>query len=113
MKLHEFQSKEILSKYGIPVPQGKVARTPSQAATAAFDLGGTIVVKAQIHAGGRGNAGGIKIVQTPGAAEQAAAAMLGKNLTTFQTGPKGVPVENVLIEEGIEIAKELYLGMVI
>ena len=113
MKLHEFQSKEILSKYGIPVPQGKVARTPSQAASAAFDLGGTIVVKAQIHAGGRGNAGGIKVVQTPGAAEQAAAAMLGKNLTTFQTGPEGVPVENVLIEEGIEIAEELYLGMVI
>ena len=113
MKLHEFQSKEILSKYGIPVPQGKVARTPSQAATAAFDLGGTIVVKAQIHAGGRGNAGGIKVVQTPGAAEQAAAAMLGKNLTTFQTGPEGVPVKNVLIEEGIEIAEELYLGMVI
>ena len=113
MKLHEFQSKEILSKYGIPVPQGKVARTPSQAATAAFDLGGTIVVKAQVHAGGRGNAGGIKVVQTPGAAEQAAAAMLGKNLTTFQTGPEGVPVKNVLIEEGIEIAEELYLGMVI
>ena len=113
MKLHEFQSKEILSKYGIPVPQGKVARTPSQAATAAFDLGGTIVVKAQVHAGGRGNAGGIKVVQTPGAAEQAAAAMLGKNLTTFQTGPDGVPVENVLIEEGIEIAEELYLGLVI
>ena len=113
MKLHEFQSKKILSKYGIPVPQGKIARTPSQAATAAFDLGGTIVVKAQIHAGGRGNAGGIKVVQTPGAAEQAAAALLGKNLTTFQTGPEGVPVENVLIEEGIEIAEELYLGMVI
>ena len=113
MKLHEFQSKEILSKYGIPVPQGKIARTPSQAATAAFDLGGTIVVKAQVHAGGRGNAGGIKVVQTPGAAEQAAAALLGKNLTTFQTGPEGVPVENVLIEEGIEIAEELYLGMVI
>ena len=113
MKLHEFQSKAILSKYGIPVPQGKIARTPSQAATAAFDLGGTIVVKAQIHAGGRGNAGGIKVVQTPGAAEQAAAALLGKNLTTFQTGPEGVPVENVLIEEGIEIAEELYLGMVI
>jgi len=113
MKLHEFQSKKILSKYGIPVPQGKVARTPSQAATAAFDLGGTIVVKAQIHAGGRGNAGGIKVVQTPGAAEQAAAAMLGNNLTTSQTGPEGVPVENVLIEEGIEIAEELYLGMVI
>jgi len=113
MKLHEFQSKEILSKYGIPVPQGKVARTPSQAATAAFDLGGTIVVKAQVHAGGRGNAGGIKVVQTPGAAEQAAAAMLGKNLTTFQTGPEGVPVENVLIEESIEIEEELYLGLVI
>tara|TARA_B100001750_G_scaffold47066_1_gene35221 strand:- start:1572 stop:2729 length:1158 start_codon:yes stop_codon:yes gene_type:complete len=113
MKLHEFQSKEILSEYGIPVPLGKVARTPSQAATAAFDLGGTVVVKAQVHAGGRGNAGGIKVVKTPGAAEEAAAAMLGSNLITFQTGPEGVPIENVLIEEGIEIAEELYLGMVI
>jgi succinyl-CoA synthetase beta subunit len=113
MKLHEFQSKEILSEYGIPVPRGKVARTPSQAATAAFDLGGTIVVKAQVHAGGRGNAGGIKVVNTPGAAEEAAASMLGTNLITHQTGPEGVPVQNVLIEEGLEVAEELYLGLVI
>ena len=113
MKLHEFQSKEILSEYGIPVPRGKVARTPSQAATAAFDLGGTIVVKAQVHAGGRGNAGGIKVVNTPGAAEEAAASMLGTNLITHQTGPEGVPVENVLIEEGLEVAEELYMGLVI
>ena len=111
MKLHEFQSKEILSEYGIPVPRGKVARTPSQAATAAFDLGGTIVVKAQVHAGGRGNAGGIKVVNTPGAAEEAAASMLGTNLITHQTGPEGVPVQNVLIEEGLEVAEELYLGL--
>ena len=113
MKLHEFQSKEILSEYGIPVPRGKVARTPSQAATAAFDLGGTIVVKAQVHAGGRGNAGGIKVVNTPGAAEEAAASMLGTNLITHQTGPEGVPVQNVLIEEGLEVAEDLYLGLVI
>ena len=113
MKLHEFQSKEILSEYGIPVPRGKVARTPSQAATAAFDLGGTIVVKAQVHAGGRGNAGGIKVVNTPGAAEEAAASMLGTNLITHQTGPEGVPVQNVLVEEGLEVAEELYLGLVI
>ena len=113
MKLHEFQSKEILSEYGIPVPRGKVARTPSQAATAAFDLGGTTVVKAQVHAGGRGNAGGIKVVNTPGAAEEAAASMLGTNLITHQTGPEGVPVQNVLIEEGLEVAEELYLGLVI
>ena len=113
MKLHEFQSKEILSEYGIPVPRGKVARTPSQAATAAFDLGGTIVVTAQVHAGGRGNAGGIKVVNTPGAAEEAAASMLGTNLITHQTGPEGVPVQNVLIEEGLEVAEELYLGLVI
>ena len=113
MKLHEFQAKDILSKHGVPVPKSKVARTASEAATAAFDMGGTVVVKAQVHAGGRGKAGGVKIVDSPGAAEQAASNMLGTNLVTFQTGPEGVPIDNVLVEEGIDIARELYLGMVI
>ena len=113
MKLHEFQAKEIFSKYGVPIPKGTIARTPSQAAAAAFDIGGTIVVKAQVHAGGRGKAGGIRIVNSPGSAEQAASEILGTNLVTFQTGSNGVPVESVLIEEGLEIEKELYLGMVI
>ncbi|PKB68068.1 MAG: succinate--CoA ligase subunit beta [SAR202 cluster bacterium Io17-Chloro-G3] len=113
MKLHEFQAKEILSKYGVPIPKGTIARTPSQAAAAAFEMGGTVVVKAQVHAGGRGKSGGIRVVSSPGSAEQAASEMLGTNLVTFQTGPHGVPVESVLIEEGLEIEKELYLGMVI
>ena len=113
MKLHEFQAKEILSKYGVPIPKGTIARTPSQAAAAAFEMGGTVVVKAQVHAGGRGKAGGIRVVSSPGSAEQAASEMLGTNLVTFQTGPNGVPVESVLIEEGLEIEKELYLAMVI
>ena len=113
MKLHEFQAKDILSKHGVPVPKSKVARTASEAATAAFDMGGTVVVKAQVHAGGRGKAGGVKIVDSPGAAEQAASNMLGTNLVTFQTGPEGVPIHNVLVEEGIDIERELYLGMVI
>jgi len=113
MKLHEYQAKEILGKYGVPTPKSRLARTGSQAATAAFEIGGTVVVKAQVHAGGRGRGGGVKIVESPGAAEQAAEKMIGTNLVTFQTGPEGVPVNSVLIEEGIEIENELYLGMVI
>ena len=113
MKLHEYQAKEILGKYGVPTPKSRLARTGSQAATAAFEIGGTVVVKAQVHAGGRGKGGGVKIVESPGAAEQAAEKMIGTNLVTIQTGPEGVPVNSVLIEEGIEIENELYLGMVI
>ena len=113
MKLHEYQAKEILGKYGVPTPKSKLAKTGNQAATAAFEMGGTVVVKAQVHAGGRGKGGGIKIVESPGAAKQAAEEMIGSNLVTFQTGPEGVPVNSVLIEEGIEIENELYLGMVI
>ena len=113
MKLHEFQAKKILSEYGVPVPQGSVAKTPSQAAAAAFDMGGTVVVKAQVHAGGRGKAGGIKIVNSPMGAQKAAEQMIGTNLVTYQTGPEGVPIESVLVEESINIVNELYLGMVI
>ena len=113
MKLHEYQAKEILGKYGVPTPKSRLARTGSQAATAAFEIGGTVVVKAQVHAGGRGKGGGVKIVESPGAAERAAEKMIGTNLVTFQTGPEGVPVNSVLVEEGLEIENELYLGMVI
>jgi len=113
MKLHEYQAKEILGKYGVPTPKSRLARTGSQAATAAFEMGGTVVVKAQVHAGGRGKGGGVKIVESPGAAERAAEKMIGTNLVTFQTGPEGVPVNSVLVEEGLEIENELYLGMVI
>jgi succinyl-CoA synthetase beta subunit len=113
MKLHEFQAKKILNDYGIPIPEGKTAQTPSEAAAIAFDIGGTVVIKAQVHAGGRGKAGGIQIVNSPEEAENAAKSMLGTNLVTFQTGPNGVPINTVLVEKGIEISKELYLGMVI
>ena len=113
MKIHEYQSKEILARYGVPVPKGGVASTPQEAASIARDLGGKAVIKAQVHAGGRGKAGGIKVVSSPEEAEQAAKAMLGTNLVTFQTGPEGVPVNRVLVEEVIEVERELYLGMVI
>ena len=113
MKLHEYQAKKIFADYGIPIPKGKVVRTQSEAATATFEIGGSVVIKAQVHAGGRGKAGGIKVVNTPGAAESAAAEMLGKNLVTFQTNEDGVPVETLLVEEAIDISKEIYLGMVI
>ena len=113
MKLHEYQSKKILASYGISVPESRLANTPSQAATAGFDLGGPIVVKAQVHAGGRGKAGGVKVVNTPGAAETVANSLLGKHLVTQQTGEEGVLVEKILIEEVIDIVQEFYLSIVI
>ncbi len=113
MKLHEYQSKKILASYGISVPESRLANTPSQAATAGFDLGGPIVVKAQVHAGGRGKAGGVKVVNTPGAAETVANSLLGKHLVTQQTGEKGVLVEKILIEEVIDIVEEFYLSIVV
>jgi len=113
MKLHEYQSKKILASYGISVPESRLANTPSQAATAGFDLGGPIVVKAQVHAGGRGKAGGVKVVNTPGAAETVANSLLGKHLVTQQTGEEGVLVEKILIEEVIDIVQEFYLSIVV
>ena len=113
MKLHEYQAKNILKKFNIPVPNGITAETPQEAKTAASDLGQTVVVKAQVHAGGRGKGGGVKVVHSPDEAQKAAKTILGSNLVTFQTGPEGVPVQKVLIEQGIDIQKELYLGMVI
>jgi succinyl-CoA synthetase beta subunit len=113
MNIHEFQAKELLRRYGVPVPNGKVARTPQEAKTVALELGGRCVVKAQIHAGGRGKAGGVKLAATPEEAESKAQEMLGKKLVTHQTGPEGREVRQVLVEEPVNIEIELYLGMVL
>ena len=114
MKIHEHQGKEILKKYGVAVPRAKVAFTADEARAAAVELGGgTVVVKAQIHAGGRGKGGGVKVVKGPDAAYDTAYKMLGMTLVTHQTGPEGRRVGRVLIEEGLDIKRELYLGLVI
>lgn len=113
MKIHEFQAKEILKTYGVPIPRGEVARTPAKAKKIAEKLGGKIVIKAQIHAGGRGKGGGVKVVDTPEEAYQAAKKIIKMNLVTHQTGPEGRKVKQVLVEEGLEVSKELYLGIVV
>jgi succinyl-CoA synthetase beta subunit len=114
MNFHEYQAKELFAEYGIPVPAGRIARTPEEASEAATALGGTQwVVKAQIHAGGRGKAGGVKLVKTPEAAKEAAAAMLGKGMTTYQSGGRALPVDVVLISEANDILKELYLSVLV
>jgi succinyl-CoA synthetase beta subunit len=113
MNIHEYQAKELLKHYGVPVPLGKVASTPKEARAAAVELGGRCVVKAQIHAGGRGKAGGVKLANSPEDAEKKAAEILGKKLITHQTGPEGRQVRKVLIEQGLNIDRELYLGMVL
>ena len=114
MKIHEYQAKEILKSYGIPVPRGGVAESPEVAREIAEGIGGkSLVVKAQIHAGGRGKGGGVKLVGTPQEAERAAREILGMTLVTHQTGPSGRIVRKVLVEEGMEIKEELYLGVVI
>ena len=113
MKIHEYQAKRILAERGVPVPRGSLATTPDEAEQAARDLGGSAVIKAQVHAGGRGRAGGVKLAATPEEARAAADAMLGSRLVTAQTGPGGVPVRAVLVEEIVEVERELYVGMVI
>ena len=113
MRLHEYQAKEVLASAGVAVPRGKVARTPAEAADAAEALGGRVVVKAQVHAGGRGKAGGVKLVASAAEARDAAAAMLGSTLVTHQTGPAGVPVDAVLVEEALDVDKEIYAAIVI
>jgi succinyl-CoA synthetase beta subunit len=111
MKIHEYQAKEILAKYGVPVPRGFLAHTPAEAENAAVKLGApALVVKAQIHAGGRGKGGGVKLVNSPSEAREAASQMLGMMLKTHQTGPSGQKVRKVYVEEGLPIARELYLG---
>ena len=114
MNIHEYQAKEILRKNGVAVLDGKVATTPDEAESAAEELGGGVcVVKAQIHAGGRGKAGGVKLAKTPQEAREHAAALLGTTLVTHQTGPEGKEVQKVFVEQGCDIDKEFYLGMVI
>ena len=114
MKIHEYQAKAILAAHGVPVPQGEVVFNQAEANAAAARLGGgTVVVKAQIHAGGRGKGGGVKVVKGPDAAGKAATDMIGMRLVTHQTGPEGQVVERVLVEQGLGITRELYLGIVL
>ena len=113
MKIHEYQAKAILARHGVPVPRGDVAYTAAEAADIARRLGGKVVVKAQIHAGGRGKGGGVKLASSVGDAERIARDMIGMRLVTHQTGPEGRLVTRVLIEEALAIARELYLGVVI
>ncbi len=113
MKIHEYQAKNLLRDYGIPVPRGEVATTPEQARGIAAELAGRTVVKAQIHAGGRGKGGGVKLAASPDAAAAAARAILGMQLVTHQTGPEGKKVRAVLVEEACDPAKELYLSLVV
>ena len=114
MNLHEYQAKEIFSSYGIPVPKGRVASNAEEAVNAARELGGALwVVKAQVHAGGRGKAGGVKLAKDLDAVRSAAAAMLGRHLVTRQTGAEGMPVNQVYVESGSQIAREIYLSLVL
>ncbi len=113
MKIHEYQAKAILARHGVPVPQGEVVFSAKEAEDAARRLGGTVVVKAQIHAGGRGKGGGVKVVKGPDEAARVAADMIGMRLVTHQTGPAGQVVQRVLVEQGLRIKRELYLGVVI
>jgi len=118
MNIHEYQAKELLGRYGVKVPRGKIAFTPREAEEIAKEFladgkNSTCVVKAQIHAGGRGKAGGVKFAKTREEARANAEALLGKVLVTHQTGPRGKEVKKVLVEEGCQIAKEYYLGVVV
>lgn len=113
MKIHEHQAKAILAKYGVPVPRGKVAYTVDEAVAAAEELGGGVVVKAQIHAGGRGKGGGVKLAANPQETREKAEKILGMTLVTHQTGPEGRLVQRLLIEEQLPIDKELYVGIVL
>jgi succinyl-CoA synthetase beta subunit len=113
MKVHEYQAKDLLAKYGVPVPRGRVAETADEAAAIAKELGVPVAVKAQIHAGGRGKGGGIKLADSPEQAREVASQIIGMNLVTHQTGPEGRLVKRVLVEEQLQVERELYLGVVI
>src|SRR3984957_7125858 len=113
MKIHEYQAKALLARYAVPVPRGEVAHTVDEAEAAAQKIGGSVVVKAQIHAGGRGKGGGVKIAKDAAEARAIAGKMLGMTLVTHQTGPEGRLVQRLLIEETLPIERELYLGIVL
>src|SRR4051794_39178513 len=113
MKIHEYQAKSILAKYGVPVPRGQVAYTVEEAEAAAKEIGGSVVVKAQIHAGGRGKGGGVKVAKNFADATEVAKKILGMTLITHQTGPEERVVQRLLIEETLPIERELYLGIVL
>ena len=114
MNLHEYQSKRLFADYGIPVPRGIAAESPVKAVDAAKELGGDLwVVKAQVHAGGRGKAGGVKLARTYDEVRDYAAGMLGTRLVTHQSGPDGLPVNVVYVEQGSDIERELYLSMLV
>jgi len=113
MKLHEYQAKEIFARYGIEVPRGILASTPEEAREATREMGGEAVVKAQVHAGGRGQGGGIKVVHSPEEAEEVARGFIGRNLVTRQTDAQGVPINAVLVEELADIQKELYVALTV
>lgn len=113
MKIHEYQAKQILSKFGVQIPRGEVAFTPAEAKEIAEKIGPRVVLKAQIHAGGRGKGGGVKIAANPQEAETLAQDMIGMTLVTHQTGPEGKTVKRLLVEEALDIEKELYIGIVI
>src|SRR5262249_56354790 len=114
MKIHEYQAKAILARHGVPVPRGEVVTSAADAAAVAKRLGGNVVVvKAQIHAGGRGKGGGVKLAKSPEEAEKLATAMIGMTLVTHQTGPSGRIVSRVLVEEGLQMTRELYLSIVL
>lgn len=114
MKIHEYQAKSIFNEFGIPVPEGSMAKSPEMAWEIAASLGrGKIIIKAQVHAGGRGKAGGVRVVDTPEEAEKTAEEMLGMRLVTPQTGPSGKVVRKILVEKGVDIRSEFYLGATI
>ena len=113
MKIHEYQAKAILGQFQVPVPRGEVAFTVEEAGAAARRIGGSVVVKAQIHAGGRGKGGGVKVAKDAAEASQIAGKVLGMTLVTHQTGPEGRLVKRLLVEETLPIKRELYLGIVL
>jgi len=113
MKIHEYQAKQILSRYGVQIPPGEVADAPSKAREIAEKIGSKVVLKAQVHAGGRGKGGGIKLANSPQEAEKIAQEMIGMTLVTHQTGPEGKLVKRILVEKALDIAQELYVGIVI
>src|SRR5229473_7320631 len=113
MKIHEYQAKQILARYSVRIPRGEVAYTKEEARDIAQRIGGVVVVKAQIHAGGRGKGGGVKLAKSPDEAERIARDMIGMTLVTHQTGPEGRTVSRVLVEEGLQMTRELYLSLVL